>query len=174
MILTAETLANRIEECVHLLDIGSLMVRFDPTEDMPLGLLVHHGKRDDTVARLVKQAAPDQKQGKRIAIFHRDRVADARALRLEIAVSLERVARLPIGMRHVERLMGITSTERTRWSKDGRLPVSGSAIISKGPNKIAIPTYSPVRLERLMGTPDIVLTWRAADAAETPLAAPGD
>lgn len=175
MVAIDETLTSRIQALVRLLDVdGLLMVRFDPTEAMPLGLMIHHGKRDDAVSRLIKQATPDQRQGRRIAIFRRERLVDARALRIAIIAGLERVARLPIGLRHVERLLGITSAERSRWTKAGRLPVSGSATISKGPNTISIPTYSPTKLEKLLLVPDTISAWRAADIAEIRLAASAD
>lgn len=42
----------------------------------------------------------------------------------------------------VERLLNITAVERRRWSKDGRLPNSGTDFFQAGRTLVQIATYS--------------------------------
>jgi len=73
-------------------------------------------------------------------------------------------SRKPIGQKVVGRVLGITSAERSRWGKDGRLPTSGSMQIRRG-TTITLPTYSPIVIEQLANCPALVAEWRAQDRA---------
>lgn len=44
----------------------------------------------------------------------------------------------------------ISAAERNRWSKDGRLMLSGASTFRKGERQITLSTYAPEAIEVLM------------------------
>lgn len=79
-----------------------------------------------------------------------------------LAESLSRIAKRPLTARLVLAALDISNQERLRWTKDGRLPQSGTAYVRKG-QLIACPLYDADLVARLMERPDIIRTWREAD-----------
>jgi len=75
---------------------------------------------------------------------------------------LERIAARPLSARMVERALGITARERSRWTKDGRLVRTGSSLIRRG-QLIALSTYAVDQIARLMNDPNTIQAWREAD-----------
>ena len=64
----------------------------------------------------------------------------------------------------VEELLGITAAERRRWSKDGRMPVSGRAFFSQGQKQVGLFVYSPEAIRDLAARSDVIAGWRRQDA----------
>lgn len=60
----------------------------------------------------------------------------------------------------VDLCLGITSQERLRWTKDGRLKQGGSVTIKRG-QLISVPTYSISDVEFLADNPAIIANWRS-------------
>ncbi|WP_199084508.1 hypothetical protein [Bosea sp. ASV33] len=69
--------------------------------------------------------------------------------------------------RVVDELLEISSRERRRWIKDGRLPISGSASFRRGKQDIHFPLHPPDRIARLAQAPDIIAEWRERDRVGT-------
>lgn len=67
--------------------------------------------------------------------------------------------------RVVEGLLGITPAERRRWTKDGRLPVSGNGSFRRGRQVIQFPLHPPDKIALLTQTPETVAEWRERDRA---------
>lgn len=76
--------------------------------------------------------------------------------------AIERIATRPFSTRQIEAALGITARERLRWTKDGRLPRSGSATIMKG-QLITLSTYAVDTVARLAGDASIIDDWRRTD-----------
>lgn len=66
--------------------------------------------------------------------------------------------------RVVEEILGITPRERRRWTKDGRLPKSGSGSFRRGQNTIHFSLHPARKIAALAGKPGMIETWRQDDA----------
>jgi hypothetical protein len=86
----------------------------------------------------------------------------------KIDLMLDRYASEPLTHRMVEEILGITSAERGRWTKDGRLPKSGMASFGRGPQSFYLYTHPPKQIRQLANRPDIIARWRKEDAARLP------
>jgi hypothetical protein len=64
----------------------------------------------------------------------------------------------------VEEILGITSAERVRWNKDGRLPKSGTGSFRKGRQVFVFYLHPPAEIAKLAADPTIISRWREADA----------
>jgi hypothetical protein len=69
--------------------------------------------------------------------------------------------------RAVEQVLGISTRERLKWTKDGRLPRSGSASFRRG-HDIHISLHPADKIAALAANPSIISAWRAADAEIVP------
>lgn len=78
------------------------------------------------------------------------------------AAHLAEVASRPLTPRFLIAALGITSRERVRWTKDGRLKSSGSTTIDRG-QPIFVPIYSIEDVEILLGEPGVLDRWRTED-----------
>lgn len=72
---------------------------------------------------------------------------------------------LPVIPREIEDILGITTTERHRWLKDGRLPSAGTRTVKlRGrARKITFHVFDPRRVEELLEG-DQIDAWREQDA----------
>ena len=92
--------------------------------------------------------------------------AAARFALPRVAEDLAEIASRPLTPRLLVAALNITTKERLRWTKDGRLPRSGAVLIKRA-HVIAVPTYAVSLVEELMAQPDILAAWRDQDALET-------
>ncbi|HEY3032773.1 MAG TPA: hypothetical protein VGJ68_21735 [Bradyrhizobium sp.] len=66
----------------------------------------------------------------------------------------------------VEKILNVTTLERRRWTKDGRLPHSGTAFFQAGRTQVQVATYSRETVLFFASRPDLIRTWREADKRE--------
>ena len=144
---------------------GSVEVTVAIEGDAPLGLHAHAGERDAALQRLMRRTTGKIARRSRAVLFPEGDEESAKQLVRSVNEVLTKIAHKPISQRRVESLLDITSAERRRWSKDGRLKPSGSARIRRG-SLISLPTYSPVMIEQLLKSPAILADWRAFDASQ--------
>ncbi len=98
------------------------------------------------------------------------RMAEGSATELEDAArivdkTLTDIEDLPVIPREIEDILSISTTERHRWLKDGRLPSAGTRTV-KLPGrakKITFHVFDPRMVEDLLDR-DMVDTWREEDA----------
>src|SRR5262249_40695745 len=64
----------------------------------------------------------------------------------------------------VEEILGISSAERNRWIKDGRLPKSGMGSFKKGSQQIFFYMHRFREIALLVAHPEIIAKWRESDA----------
>jgi hypothetical protein len=64
----------------------------------------------------------------------------------------------------VEEILEITPRERRRWTKDGRLPKSGTGSFRRGQQSIHFALHPPQEIARLSNNPGIIVAWLKADA----------
>jgi len=75
---------------------------------------------------------------------------------------IQRLATGPFTPRMVSSLLDITSRERLRWSKDGRLKISGALTFHPG-HTVTIPSYDADEIVALATNPAVIAQWRLQD-----------
>ncbi len=82
-----------------------------------------------------------------------------------VSEALLRVENLPIIPRELEDILAISTTERHRWLKDGRLASAGTRTVKLygRAKKITFHVFNPRRVEEILDR-DLVDTWREDDA----------
>jgi hypothetical protein len=82
-----------------------------------------------------------------------------------IATALEGIESLPVIPREIEDILGISTSERHRWLKDGRLPSSGTRTVNlRGrAKKITFHVFDPRVVEDILDR-HVVDHWRQEDA----------
>jgi hypothetical protein len=63
----------------------------------------------------------------------------------------------------VEEALGITTKERVRWTKDGRLPKSGTGTFKKGSHVFQYSLHPADKIAELAKNPSVVASWRRND-----------
>lgn len=88
-----------------------------------------------------------------------------RALSENVSKWLESIDSLPVIPREIEDILAISTTERHRWLKDGRLPSAGTRTVKlRGRAKsITFHVFDPRKIEDMLDG-DLIATWREYDA----------
>lgn len=97
-----------------------------------------------------------------VEITHPD--LSLRSIILRCTDALVGPARRPLTPRLLMAALPITNKERLRWTKDGRLPRSGSVMI-RAAHPVSVGTYAVDAVARLVADPSIIAAWRRADAS---------
>ena len=156
---------ERVEACVVIGDMaGRILVEVRLDDAMPLGLRIHGGDRDGALRRLFDRSHGQLLVRGRLCSFALTQSALARSFADKLRRDLHQIAIRPLSQKQVERHLGISSAERLRWTKDGRLPKSGIAQIKKGA-RITLTTYAVAAIEEIGARPELIARWRADDAA---------
>lgn len=90
------------------------------------------------------------------------RQIDAARVIRDLIHHAEAIAARPVTPRVVMELLGISSAERLRWTKDGRLKKSGSHR-SRHAQGARFPTYAAAQIAHLAQRPEIIAEWRRSD-----------
>jgi hypothetical protein len=90
----------------------------------------------------------------------------ARRSAADIDETLASFAREKVTPNAVEQALGITSKERIRWTKDGRLPRSGNGTFKKGSHIFQYSLHPADKIAELAENPSIVASWRLDDHAD--------
>jgi hypothetical protein len=82
-----------------------------------------------------------------------------------VSKALEDIERLPVIPREIEDILGISSTERHRWLKDGRLPSAGTRTVKlRGRAKaVTFHVFDPRVVEDILDR-NVIDAWREGDA----------
>lgn len=82
-----------------------------------------------------------------------------------VSTALDGIEALPVIPREIEDILGITTTQRHRWLKDGRLPSEGTRTVKlRGrAKKITFHVFHPRKVEEILND-DLVSVWREDDA----------
>jgi hypothetical protein len=91
---------------------------------------------------------------------------DFRSASAIVSSTLEGIETLPVIPREIEDILAISTTERHRWLKDGRLQSAGTRTVKlRGrAKKITFHVFDPRRVEDVLDR-DLVAAWREEDAA---------
>lgn len=90
---------------------------------------------------------------------------DCQALSESVSKWLEGIESLPVIPREIEDILAISTTERHRWLKDGRLPSAGTRTVKlRGrARSITFHVFDPRKVEDMLDG-DLIATWREEDA----------
>jgi hypothetical protein len=90
---------------------------------------------------------------------------DLQAVSATVSRTLERIEHLPVIPREVEDILTISTAERHRWLKDGRLKSAGTRTVKlRGrARKITFHVFDPRHVEDVLDR-DLVSVWREEDA----------
>lgn len=82
-----------------------------------------------------------------------------------VSATLEGIENLPVIPREIQDILAISTTERHRWLKDGRLPSAGTRTVKlRGrARKITFHVFDPRKVEDILDR-DLVDAWREQDA----------
>lgn len=95
-----------------------------------------------------------------------ERAPEADALLAAVRHRVEAIARRPIGQKRVEAVLGISHLECNRWTKDGRLPTSGSVAIGRAQHlSVRQVQYPPRFIAKLAEDKEQIARWRTEDIA---------
>ncbi|HEY4201310.1 MAG TPA: hypothetical protein VGM83_12175 [Devosiaceae bacterium] len=89
-----------------------------------------------------------------------------RAAAAVVSKTLAGIDSLPVIPREIEDILTISTTERHRWLKDGRLPSAGTRTVKlRGrAKKVTFHVFDPRQVEDILDR-DLVAAWREEDAA---------
>ena len=95
-----------------------------------------------------------------------DATREFRSASAVVSSSLEGIEGLPVIPREIEDILAISTTERHRWLKDGRLPSHGTRTVKlRGrAKKVTFHVFDPRLVEDVLDR-DLVTNWREEDAA---------
>ena len=94
-----------------------------------------------------------------------DSAREFRTVSAVITDTLETIESLPLIPREIEDVLSISTTERHRWLKDGRLPSAGTRSVKlRGrAKKVTFHVFDPRLVEDILDR-DVVDAWREQDA----------
>lgn len=143
---------------------GGVDLYFEPTFNITYGSRPHALTMLKRVKRIMKrEGLPRQVSNGQLRAFVPADAAGVSGALEEIDRLIEKIANRVLQPQEVEQLLAITSKERLRWTKDGRLPYEGEGSFKKGTN-ISFFTYPASKILYLASRPAIIADWRATDA----------
>lgn len=147
------------------IDGNVTVIRFEPSCALTLG----SQSRALQILRIVKMQLKHFKGSKikqgplSIEADFQSPVAEIDSIIEALVLRLEDFRRDKLPAKIVEEVLGISSRECRRWTKDGRLRQSAANFILRGRNKIKLSAYEFDEIARLVKSPHIIETWRKAD-----------
>ncbi len=148
---------------------GVTIIQFNPNRALTAGSALRSQQAIRVVRsalkRLKNRKIHDNKEGLVAQIFHSDH-AQIQQVVTALDQKLADFAEEPLTTKIVEEILCITSKERVRWSKDGRLPNTGRASFKRGQNRVNLFTYSPTVVMDLAKRPETIANWRSIDATD--------
>jgi len=144
-----------------------VVLTLELTHDLTLGSPRRKRKALGILKRLLRKACTDSLlcSGRTItASFQEIPGMDLRRLLLRIDAAIDGFRAEKLHPKEVEEVLGITALERIRWTKDGRIPQSGTGSFGVGQRSIRFPLHPGDGIAALAGPAGIVEEWRAIDA----------
>jgi len=115
--------------------------------------------------RRVSGVEADAPSGERSFRFAGSNEKAVVALAQRLHPQIHAIFAAPLTPKVVDRVLGISPSERSRWYKDGRLPHCGNSVIERGAHKIHFPLFPVAAITRLAANPQIIEEWRRDDRA---------
>jgi hypothetical protein len=116
--------------------------------------------------RVWYQAATDDRRDCQADAFAKVELLDLELLS-EIDAALDAFRKQRLHPLVVEEILGITASERRRWTKDGRLPQSGMDSFGCGRQSIHFPLRPATKIAELARRPATIEAWRHEDEEQS-------
>ncbi len=146
----------------------SVALAFEPPVELTLGS-ARLGEqalwRVANAIRRVKPLALTIDNPKLEARFDKNMTPELPALLARIDAILDGFKKEGLHPRAVEEVLGISSRERLRWTKAGRLPKAGTGSFRAGRQSIYFSLYAAWKIAELARNPGVIRAWRDADMA---------
>jgi hypothetical protein len=128
-----------------------------------LGLRLRRGESLRFLRRILADCSANWREAEQEIAIPAGDATSAEIILRELAEGLADIAWRPLTPRLLLTALNITSRERLRWTKDGRLQSSGRLQARQGTVAYSVPTYSISEIEKLVACPDILARWRGQD-----------
>ena len=137
-------------------------LRFEPTTELTLGSGRRAAEARRRVAGLLRRCRfKTSSRGEAIcATVEPKAVGQLADVLAAIDAALDAFRQELLHPRIVEEILGITPHERRRWTKDGRLPHSGSGSFRPGRQSIRFALHPAAEIVALAGRPETIDAWR--------------
>jgi hypothetical protein len=144
---------------------AGVSLTFEPTREITLGSDRRAADARRCVASLFKRRRLKGviDRGAIRATIPPHEIAVLRNLVSELDAALDAFRKERLHPRVVEEILGITARERRDWTKDGRLPTSGSGAFQGGQQAIHFPLYPAAEIAALAEQREMVEAWRRED-----------
>ena len=146
---------------------GVATISYKPSLKLTLGSAQRSRDILNRVAAKLKGAHPLAQCGNDQQItaqFDIDQTDKLEIVIAKIDLMLDGCANERLMPRLVVEILAITSAERRRWTKDGRLPTSGMASFRRGPQSFYLSMHPLKKIGQLANNPDLIAQWRKEDA----------
>jgi hypothetical protein len=170
MIAPQESPPLRSRHLTVAIDRNGIEIMYEPPTALTLGSALRGRDICNRVKTKLKQARPIMRSsdGEPIAArFDLEALDKLTSIVPVIDVMLDGFSKERLTPRMVEEILGISSVERRRWTKDGRLPKSGMASFRRGQQSFYLYLHPPDKIARLAANPAIIAQWRDEDAAQS-------
>ncbi|PPQ42342.1 hypothetical protein [Rhodopseudomonas palustris] len=162
--------SNDQETCKRYVWFGpcddGIALRFEPTFAVALGSDRRAKAVIRRVLRLLRRLKLEAAQdGNGASATIRQPSFDMSGLLTAIDAEIAAFQAERIYPKEVDEILAISSRERRRWTKDGRLPTSGHTSFRSGKNSVFLVLYPPAPITALAHRPEQIEAWRRADAA---------
>lgn len=149
-------------------DLARGIVRFTPTDSLTTRSVERAVEAMRFVRKSFRKAncAVDQRLNEAIITANDVSIDEIAGICAEVEKKLQKLRLKPLSSKAVESILSISSTERRRWSKDGRLPHVGTTLIKLGKSKVSFFLYSPLDIQAHLREPKIIAGWRSNDHAQ--------
>ena len=149
---------------------GEVSLSFEPRHELTLGSKRRAKEARQCVLSLLKRRRVrswKEDDGIRASIPHQgvDQLPD---IVCDIDAALDAFRKQPLHPLVVEEVLGITASERRRWTKDRRLPQSGMGSFGRGRRSIYFALYVAAKIAVLAQEPATIETWRSEDEKRPP------
>ena len=103
---------------------------------------------------------------KLVARYPISRAKQLEPILIQLSRQLDRLSREALPSKVVQELLEITPAECSRWTKDGRLPKSGTSQFKRGRRKVQLYTYDADKVLELRSHPELIARWRRSDLSD--------
>lgn len=146
-----------------------ILLTFEPAPELTLGSRRRAKEARQSVVSLLKRHGfKAMRDGEEIrAAVSLCALGNLPGLLSEIDAALDAFRKQRLHPRVVEEILGITSRERRRWTKDGRLPQSGTGSFGRGRQSIHFALHPAAKIAALARQPETIEAWRRKDESQS-------
>jgi len=154
------------------LAVSTAVTGISIADDFPSALTLHSPTLEKELRRRMQRKlrrwrpAAKAADGRAVTATFED-AEQAEAAIEDIERMLDRFVGERLSPKMVEEILAITPVERSRWTKDGRLPRSGTGSFRKGRHIFQFYLHPAAEIAKLAADPTIISRWRGGRRTST-------